>query len=159
MTASFPPWLSAFLKSVEALPISTWVRTSTFGYPLLEIVHLVGIATLFGTILLVDLGVLTRRRKLPVELWGAVVLRLTVTGFLIALLSGVLLLMARASEIGPNPAFWLKMLLLALAGLNAAVFHRTRGLAQGGFSARLQAAVSILIWIAIIACGRLIAYV
>lgn len=141
------------------MPISTWVRTSTFGYPLLEIVHLIGIATLFGTVLLVDLGVLTQRRRLPVEQWAAVVLRLTVTGFVIALLSGVLLLMARASEIGPNPAFWLKMLLLAVAGLNAMLFHRTRGLLQGGVTARSQAAASIVIWIAIIACGRLIAYV
>lgn len=156
---SFPPWLATYLKWVESMSISTWVRTSTFGYPLLEIVHLIGIATLFGTVLLVDLSVLTQRRRPPLEQWGPVVLRLTVIGFLIALGSGVLLLMARASEIGPNLAFWLKMLLLVLAGLNAWLFHRQRGLTQTRGPIRIQAAASILIWIAIIACGRLIAYV
>jgi hypothetical protein len=159
MVASFAPAITALLKQVEATSFSTYLRTSTFGYPLLEIIHLIGIATLFGTVLLVDLSVIGKRARFPVEQWGNSVLRLTVCGFAIAFVSGLLLLTARASEIAPNPAFWLKMTLLLLAGLNAMLLHYRRGLSRTDGRTRLQAAASILLWIGIISCGRMIAYV
>ena len=159
MAASYAHAVTAILKQVEASGLSTYLRTSTFGYPLLEIIHLIGIATLFGTVLLVDLSVISKRVRFPVEQWGHSVLRLTVCGFAIALLSGLLLLTARASEIAPNPAFWLKMALLLLAGLNAMVLHYRRGLARTDGRSRWQAAASILLWMGVICCGRMIAYV
>jgi heme A synthase len=66
-----------------------------------------------------------------------------------------------------QPAFRLKMLLILLAGVQAAIFHWTvhRGLAKWDentptpLAAKLSAAISILLWISIVAAGRLIGFV
>lgn len=151
--------LLALYRALEALDISTWVRTSTFAYPAIEIVHLVGIATLFGSLLLVDVALITGRHQPPLAGWGRSALRTTVTGFVLALISGALLFAARATEIGVNRLFWAKMVLLLLAGANAWWFHHRDGLFRPTPARRLQAVVSLLIWVAVIACGRMIAYV
>lgn len=151
--------LSAQFRALEALSLSTWVRTSTFAYPAIEIVHLVGIATLFGSLVLVDVAVMTGRRRPALETWALSVLRATIAGFVLALLSGALLFSARATEIGVNRVFWAKMALLMLAGANAWWFHRKNGLMRSTRARRLQAFLSLAIWVGVIACGRMIAYV
>lgn len=151
--------LSALFRALEALGLSTWVRTSTFAYPAIEIVHLVGIATLFGSLVLVDVAVLTGRRQPPLITWARSALRTTLAGFVLALLSGALLFSARATEIGVNRVFWAKMVLLLLAGANAVWFHRQSGLIRPTRARRVQALLSLIIWLAVIGCGRMIAYV
>jgi len=72
-----------------------------------------------------------------------------------------------AVSIAANPAFQLKLVLIALAGLNAAIFHRFtyRGVEQWNLqtpppvTARAAGLISILLWTGVITCGRLIAYV
>lgn len=147
-----------WLQWIEASTVGTYVRTSTFAYPLVEIAHLVGVSTLFGTVLLVDLALLTGYRRVPLGQWASSVLRLTLAGFVLAAISGLLMLVARASEIALNPVFGAKMLLLVVAGVNAIVFHRRRGLTENTGGARAQVLGSLLIWVAVIACGRMIAY-
>lgn len=151
--------LSALYRALEALDTSTWVRTSTFAYPVIEIIHLVGIATLFGSLLLVDAAVITGRRQPALVIWARSALHTTVTGFILALVSGALLFAARATEIGANRVFWAKMALLLLAGVNAWWFHRRDGLLRPTAPRRWQAVGSLVIWVAVIACGRMIAYV
>jgi hypothetical protein len=73
---------------------------------------------------------------------------------------------AHAMEFAENPAFRLKLLFLVAAGLNAAVFHyrpfRQVAVWDHGapapFAARCAAALSLLLWTGVIACGRLLAY-
>jgi hypothetical protein len=69
--------------------------------------------------------------------------------------------------IGVNPAFQLKLLLILAAGINAVVFHAApfksvtqwnRG-SQSPLKVRIIAVLSLVLWTAIIACGRFIAYV
>lgn len=155
LAESLMPWL----RQIEAGSLATYVRTSTFAYPAIEIAHIVGLSALFGSVLLVDLAVLARHRRFPLEVWGVAVLRLTLVGFVLAALTGSLMLIARATDIALNPAFGVKMLLLVVAGLNAWLFHRRRGLEDTGPGARFHALISIGVWIAVIACGRMIAYV
>lgn len=153
--------LQPLLRQIESGALATAVRTSTFAYPVIEIAHLVALSTLFGSVLIVDLAVLTQYRRLPLEVWGVAVLRLTLVGFALSVVTGVLMFMARATDIALNPMFLLKLFLLALAGVNACLFHRRRGIdlnASASLS-RAQALLSILIWIGVIACGRMIAYV
>ena len=71
-----------------------------------------------------------------------------------------------ATEFAENSAFRLKLILIALALLNAAAFHRwpLRSVASWNISAgpppwpRLAAMVSLTCWVGTIACGRLLAY-
>ena len=80
--------------------------------------------------------------------------------------SGSLLFSSEAVKMYHSPAFRIKMLLLALAGLNALIFHRTiyRDVAHWDPAsvvparARLAGLLSLVFWIAIIAAGRAIAY-
>lgn len=136
--------------------IAIWLRTS-LAYPVLETLHIAGLATLFGSILIVDLRLLGRLRRLDAAALMAAVLPWTLTGFLLAAATGMTMFYARASELITNPVFAIKICLVLLAGINAGVLH-ARGLHEN-FASRLQAGLSILIWIAVIVCGRWIAYV
>jgi hypothetical protein len=77
---------------------------------------------------------------------------------------------AHASDFISSPVFILKMCLIMLAGLNAALFHaitfRTADVWDSEEmrklppppSARAAGAFSLLLWVSVIACGRLLAY-
>jgi hypothetical protein len=72
----------------------------------------------------------------------------------------------QAGEYITNPAFQLKLLLIVLAGVNMAVFHlipwRTVGSWDAGteapIAARVAGALSLALWIGVIAAGRWIAF-
>ena len=65
-----------------------------------------------------------------------------------------------------NPAFRLKLLLIAAGGVNAAVFHKVPFRSVGDWDtgahspgvARAAAVASLLLWTGVISCGRLLAY-
>ena len=80
-------------------------------------------------------------------------------GFTLAAMVGSLMFLARASDFISNGAFLLKMLLLFTAGTNAAILHSRGPLNPDSLVTRGQALFSLLLWIAIIVCGRWIAYV
>ena len=136
-----------------------WIRGSLWAYPALEAVHIASIATLFGSLLVLELRLFGLGAALAVKPLARLALSVSVFGFGAAAVSGLLLFAADAADLLLNPAFRLKMLLLMLAGTNAAVFHAFGGLNAHGIQARLQAGLSLLIWLAIIVCGRMIAYV
>jgi hypothetical protein len=143
-----PPW-----------SVAEFVRTSPWAYPSLEVVHLVGLGLVFGTLWLVELRLLGVGRRLDIGALAASALPWNLVGFALSALSGLLLFASRASELVANRAFLLKMGLIALAGVNAALLHTRGPLDPQRPGTRLQAAASLLLWVGVIACGRLIAYV
>ena len=133
---------------------------SSWLYPALEVVHIVGIALLLGCLVFVDLRVWGRAPELPLAPLARVGLRLTWVGFGLAAASGAMMFSTQAGELLANPAFIVKMGLLLLAGLNAQLFHQRGGLRERPDAvARAQTLLSAGLWLAIIICGRLIAYV
>jgi hypothetical protein len=86
-------------------------------------------------------------------------LRLSMGGFCLAAATGLAMFSTQAQELLANRAFLFKMALLALAGLNAAAFHWRGGVARMDRVARAQTALSLGFWLAVIMCGRWIAYV
>jgi hypothetical protein len=139
--------------------LTEFIRTSPWAYPSLEVVHLVGLGLVFGTLWLVELRLLGIGRRLDVGALAATALPWTLVGFALSVVSGLLLFASRAGELIANRAFLLKMGLIALAGINAALLHTRGALDPQRPGTRLQAAASVLLWIAVIASGRLIAYV
>jgi hypothetical protein len=158
------------LGALEASGFGQAMREWLWLYPSVEIVHIVGIALLFGSIAVLDLRLLGFSRSLSVKRLGTHVLPWTAASFLLIIPSGLAMFTAHATEFVQSDVFVLKMLLIMAAGLNAALFHsitfRTADVWDSEEmrrlppppSARLAGAASLLLWIAVIACGRLLAY-
>jgi hypothetical protein len=139
-----------------------WLKTNVYAYPTLEVVHIVGIALLFGTLWVVDLRLLLRisaLEKLDAQVLAKALLPWTIAGFLLAAMTGLTMFVSRVGDLISNPAFIIKMCLLFAAGTNAAILHARGPLDAKSIATRTQAGLSILIWLAVITCGRWIAYV
>ncbi len=134
------------------------LRTHPWAYPALEAMHIVGIALLLGNLVLIELRVWGRGATLPVQALARLSLSLALGGFALALTTGALMFMSQAQELIGNRAFVIKMLLVMTAGLNAAVLHARGGLAKLDGWARAQTALSLLLWLTVLALGRAIAY-
>lgn len=136
----------------------TALQTNAWAYPVLEIFHITGIALLLGNLVLLELRVFGRGAALPVPDLARLSLGLAGVGFTLAAATGLLMFATQPAELLANRAFTLKMLLLLAAGCNAAVFHVRGSLLKLDGAARLQMLLSTLIWLAVVACGRWIAY-
>jgi hypothetical protein len=154
------------MGAIEMSALGQAMRQWLWLYPSVEIVHLVGIALLVGSIIVLDLRLLGLSRTLPVRRLASHVLPWSVAGLALILPSGLAMFVAHATDLMGNPVFVLKICLVMAAGINAAVFHV--GVFRGSaawdvdamppLTARAAAALSILLWISVIACGRLLAY-
>lgn len=135
------------------------IQSSAWAYPLLEVLHLLGVALLLGNLVLLEMRVFGFGATLPIAPLAKLALGLSVTGFALAGLSGLLMFVGQAGELLANRAFTLKMLLLCLAGCNAAWFHARDSLLLLDATARLQMLLSSLLWLGVLASGRWIAYI
>jgi hypothetical protein len=154
------------LAWLEGTALATAVREGVWLYPAIETVHILALATLFGSIALLDLRILGASRLLPLDALAGHALRPVYAAFPVLVASGSLMFIADATALAENPAFRTKMVLVPLAVLNALAFDVGwfRGLRADPARpvpgvARVFAAASLGLWIAVIVCGRLIAYV
>lgn len=134
------------------------LQSSAWAYPALEVMHLLGVALLLGNLLLLELRVFGLGATLPVLALARLGLALVLAGFSLAAASGLLMFGTQPAELLANRAFTLKMLLLLLAACNAGWFHGRGSLHKLDALARVQMALSTLIWLGVLACGRWIAY-
>ena len=137
----------------------TELRSHVWAYPALEIVHVTGIALLLGNLVLLEMRVFGLGAALPVRALASLSLGLAAAGFSIAAASGLLMFASQPAELLANRAFTLKMLLLLTAACNAGWFHGRASLDRLDLVARVQMVFSTLIWLAVVACGRWIAYI
>ncbi|EHL21853.1 membrane protein [Acidovorax sp. NO-1] len=135
------------------------LKTHVWAYPALEVAHIVGIALLLGNLVLLELRVFGRGAALPVRDLARLSLSVALCGFGLAAASGLLMFATQPAELLSNRIFTLKMLLLMLAGCNAAWFHGRGSLARLDGLARAQMLASTVVWLAVVVCGRWIAYV
>ena len=170
MIRGFLVWLQHSLGKGTAPDAQSWSEQllgSLNFWNLLEGTHLLSLMLFAGTIFVVDLrllGVIFRRtsvsvidrRVLPLTIWGLVFMTIT----------GLWLFFAKPLVYYHNVWFRLKVLLILFALVNIAVFHFRVQKSQGAWDAqprpplgaRISAAVSIGVWLAVITCGRFIAY-
>ena len=161
-----PPHGPAWLVWLETSGLAVAMRQWQWLYPIVEIIHIVGFVVLVGAAFMFDARLLGRSRTLPVSGLERHLLPWARWSLLLIVPSGVMMFIAHATEMAENPAFRLKLILVAAAFANAAVFHRwpfrtvgdwdTEVLGPG--AARAAGALSLLLWTGAIACGRLIAY-
>lgn len=142
------------------------MRSARWLYPIVEIVHIFGFVLLVGSVLMFDLRLLGLNRQLPLTLMSRHLLRWSMASLLLVVPAGLLMFSAHPQDFIGNRVFLLKMTLIMTAGLNAAIFHTGvwRGVEKwdsgqaAPASARAHAALSMLLWLSVIACGRLLAY-
>ncbi|MCQ0987344.1 DUF6644 family protein [Jiella marina] len=153
--------LAAIAGSTPALAL----RTSLVAYPVLNAVHILAFATLFGSILVLDLRLVGALRSIPVEALARYVPRIAATGLMLALVTGALLFAVSPQDYAVNRPFQIKLLLVGLGTAHAIFVHRSsdwrRLRAEGSISAGLavSGAISIVIWVSAILAGRFIAFV
>lgn len=157
--------IAGLLQWLEDTSMAGAIRQSSWLYPFLEIIHIVGIVLLVGAAFLFDLRLLGFSRTLPVPDLAHHLLTWSRRGLYLILPSGLLLFSTNAVALAADSVFHLKMLLLLAGGINAGIFHRFlfpdspgwQGKSAPG-AAKAVAVCSIVVWLAVIACGRLLAY-
>jgi hypothetical protein len=159
--------IDRLLEWLQSTPIAVAIRENEILFPWIESLHVLAIVLVVGTISIVDLrllGIASRNRRASVMLrevlpytWGA---------FAIAAVTGLLLFSSNAVKYAHNGYFLAKMVLLLIAGLNMVVFHLigARQLAArdgaGGtpLAAKAAGSISLLVWVAVVVCGRWIGF-
>ncbi|MBS0374364.1 MAG: hypothetical protein JSR73_07260 [Proteobacteria bacterium] len=131
--------------------------------PAIQTLHIVAVAVLFSSSLLLTIGVLGRHaRELPLARTAARFLPGLYWGLPVLLVSGALMITAEPERALPNPAFQLKMLLVLLASAATIVLARRVRLLpdehRAGAAARIAALLALALWLAALVAGRFIAY-
>lgn len=134
------------------------LQSHAWAYPALEIVHIVGIALLLGNLVLLEVRVFGRGAALPVADLARLSLTVALCGFGLVAASGLLMFATQVQELLANRAFTLKMGLIVLAAGNAVAFHVRGSLQRLDTTARALMLVSTGLWLAVVTCGRWIAY-
>jgi hypothetical protein len=159
--------LEPLLTALENTGWATAIREGSNLFPAIETLHVIALTAVVGSISVLDLrllGVFAHHRQ--VTRLARELLPLTWAAFTLAVVTGVLMFASAATRYAGNTAFQIKVVILLLAGLNMAAFHR------GAFrrvqewdeaqrtpaAARLAGAASLALWIAVIAAGRFIGF-
>jgi hypothetical protein len=159
--------LDTWFKALENTSLPTEIREGAVLFPWIECVHVLALAIVVGFIAIVDLRLLGFASKdRSVKQISSTALPITWTAFGLAAITGGLLFSSNAVTYAHNRFFQFKMLLLLLAGANMLLFHMSswRQVAQWNTAAttsrgaNVAGAVSLTLWIAIIACGRWIGF-
>ena len=152
------PFCEAF-EWMERSRVGEFMRSSRVVFPVVESVHLIGLALFVGTLLLIDMGLLgVAMRRQPVSEVAATLAPWTWTGFALLMLTGPVMFTAQAAKWHDNPIFWLKMLLLMIAAIFQLFMHRTIASREIG-QARLIGATSLVLWISIGLLSKMMEFV
>ena len=158
--------MDAFVQAVEGSAINLWVIGSAWVWPILEILHFMGLSLLLGSLLIIDLRMAGFFRQINIAATHRL-LPWTFIGFGINLVTGFLFLMGDPARYTANIGFWWKMILIGVAGLNALWFWvrinpemktwEPQALAPP--VARAMAWISLGAWFGVLLLGRLIPYI
>ena len=159
--------LHTFLQWLEASAGSIYIRESTIVYPLIETTHVLTLCLFLGLIALWDLRLAGfGLRGVPVSQVGDKLLPWAVAGFIIMSISGALLFYSGPLKAAANPFFRVKMIMIALTGINALAFHLTIFKQVAVWDnyevppprVRFAGIFSIILWCGVVICGRMQAY-
>ncbi len=155
------------LQALGQLPLSIYIAENPVAFPWIELIHVLAITIVFGSILFVDLRLVgLAARDYPISRISRAVVPVTWIAFVIAAITGSLLFISNPVTYFGNTFFRAKMLLMICAGLNMAIFHvwTWRNVRNWDETPRVPLPVkfagliSMLLWVTIIVCGRWIGF-
>ena len=143
------------------------LRSSRWTYASVNTAHIVGFAILFGAIVPMDLRLMGWWRAIPIGTFARILVPVSVAGLLLAITAGALLFSIRAVQYAGTTLFQVKMALVLCAVLNALLLRKAAQweLLQAATNVvppprlRLAGALSIGLWLAVITCGRMLAFI
>jgi len=158
--------MDALVQAIEGGTINTWILSSYWLWPALEIIHFIGLSLLLGAMLIVDLRLAGFLRQIDIMAIHRL-LPLATLGFLLNLVTGTLFFIGDPARYSVNIGFQLKMILVFIAGLNALWFilkinPRVASWDAHGdtpMEAKVVAALSLIAWFGVLLLGRLIPYI
>ncbi|MGH9146515.1 MAG: DUF6644 family protein [Vicinamibacterales bacterium] len=160
--------MSDFLAWLEGSSLGHAMRgAGVWTYGLVNLTHILGVSSLFGSVLVLDLRLLGAWHRVPLDLIARPTVPLATAGFVIAATSGICLITTNATEYIGNPFLLIKFPAIAIGLVNVAVLSRltawtSRGTREPTPRERRQlavaGAVSLLSWLMAMAAGRLIGY-
>ena len=150
-----------------ASQLSQWIQATYWLWPVLEIIHFFGLTLLMGGLIIVDLRLIGFFPT--INLQGVKkLLPFVIFGFLLNLITGILFVYGDPSRYAINIGFQIKLILILLAGCNAAIYHlRVESYVQDLESSsrrppltiKLVGLTSLSLWTAVLLLGSLIPYV
>ena len=153
---------------LEHSALGEFMRTSSlWTYPIVNLLHIFGIAALFGAATIIDLRLLGVWRRVPLAAVADIAVPVSTAGFFLAAVTGVALLATQSTEYIGNPYLLIKFSAIALGLINVALLNlspawKARRLRELQPHERRRLAVfggiSLVTWITAVAAGRLIAY-
>jgi hypothetical protein len=156
------------LASIEASALGRIMRGSgPWTYAVVNMTHVLGIASLFGAILVLDLRLLGLGHRIPLRPLADAAVPVARVGFVIAVASGAALLASNATDYAGNPFLLIKFPAIGIGLLNALVLARSASwsAALGGAPTALDSrrlgvmgGVSLASWLTAVSAGRLIGY-
>lgn len=158
--------------------ILTWLESSALAgflrglgiwtYGLLNLAHILGIASLFGAVLLLDLRMLGLWQSVPARQLIRPTVPVAAIGFMLAATTGFMMLTFNASEYAGNPFLYIKLPVIVVGLINVAIIQRLGAWkrAAAGEPAEtgdrkvlaFSGGLSLVIWTTVITCGRMIGY-
>ena len=156
-----------FFLWMNETPWSVALRESFYVWPILEASHVMTLMLFVGTIIMVDLRMLGLvYRNVPLSEMDRRILPLTVAGFILLVITGLLLFYAKPLVYYHSLFFRLKILLIVAAMINILVYHFRIQKDMAAWdsdpkpprSARISAAISLSAWVFVVITGRMIAY-
>ena len=160
--------MEALLVWLEGSALGELMRTSgVWAYGVVNLVHILGVATLFGSVLAFDLRLLGCWRRVPLAALERPTLTLAACGFTVAIASGVTLLSANGSEYVGNPFLVAKFWAIGLGLVNIAAAQflpawRARAVEphepRQRLALRVVGATSLVCWLGAVVAGRMIGY-
>ena len=159
-----PQPLADFLQALAAWQVAAFLRTSTVAYATLNAAHILSIGLIVGSIVTLDLRLLGGFGRAPLGALARPLVRVGATGVALAIVTGFLLFSVRPSAYAENPAFLLKIAVVAIGVGNAFLVRALpgwrRAIAGEPITAtvRLLALVSLLVWVFAVLAGRWIGF-
>jgi hypothetical protein len=153
----------SFFQWCENSLIGAGIRHSTWQFPIIETIHLLGLTILFGSLMVVDLrllGIVLRRHSVAVVASDFMIWFWT--ALLISVCTGVAMFLSEATRMSYNSAFFVKIVLIVLAVAFHLTVHRgvvSPGASNSAFMGKFAACLSLLCWLSVALAGRAIAFV
>ena len=155
--------LTQLMEWLQATSLAVFIHQTKWAFTTTEVIHLIAIAAVLGSIAVVDLrllGLASTRR--PFTELAREILPYTWAAFVIAAITGSLLFISQATQYFVTPTFWGKMTIMAAAGINMAIFEfvTVRGVKEWDvkpnlpLSARLAGGISLACWALVFVFGR-----
>jgi hypothetical protein len=160
--------MAHFFAWLEHSPLGVFTRSlGVWSYGVINLVHILGIILLFGSILLLDVRLLGAWRQIPLAALSRPTTTMAQIGFVLAVCSGIPMIAVKSTDYIGNPFLLIKFPAIALALVNVWLVHRSpawRAHRQRELQPRERhrlaggAAASLVFWLTAITAGRMIGY-